>query len=57
MIHYRKSDDSLGECDSNEVNSIDVNGNTFTITLIQYGWDEYDYWYEEINDIIEIRIE
>ena len=56
MIQYRKSDGSLGGCDSNKVNSIDINGNTFTITLIHYGWDEYDYCYEKINDVIEVRI-
>ena len=56
MIEYRKSDGTLETCDSDKVKSIDIDGNTITITLIHYGWDEYDYWYERITDIIEIRI-
>ena len=56
MIQYRKSDGTLGQCDADKVTSINVNGNTFTINLRYYGWDEYDFWNEEITDVIEIRI-
>ena len=56
MIQYRKSDGSLGEFDSDKQFSISSNGHTFTITITHYGWDEYDFWYEEINDVIELRI-
>lgn len=56
MIQYRKSDGTLEQCDSDKITSINVNGNTFTINLRYYGWDEYDFWNEEITDVIEIRI-
>lgn len=56
MIQYRKSDGSLGEFNSDKLYSIKVKENTFTITLKNYGYDEYEYCYEEITDIIEIRI-
>jgi hypothetical protein len=56
MIQYRKSDGSLGQFDSDKLHKIEAKGNTFTVTLIYYGWDEYDYWYDTIEDIIELRI-
>lgn len=56
MIQYRTSDGRLGEFDSDKLYSIGVNGSTFTITLKHYGYDEYDFWYSEITDIVEIRI-
>jgi hypothetical protein len=56
MIQYRKLDGTLGEIDPNKLYKIDTNGNTFKVTLKYYGWDEYDFWYDEIPDIIELRI-
>ncbi len=56
MIQYRKLDGTLGEIDPNKLYKIDTNGNTFKVTLKHYGWDEYDFWYDEIPDIIELRI-
>ena len=56
MIHYRKSDNTIGEFDSDRLYSIDVKDNTFTITLKYYGYDEYDFWYEKITDVIDISI-
>ena len=56
MIQYRKLDGTLGEIDPNKLYKIDTNGNTFKVTLKYYGWDEYDFWYDEILDIIELRI-
>ena len=56
MIQYRKLDGTLGEIDPNKLYKIDTNGNTFKVTLKYYGWDEYDFWYDEISDIIELRI-
>ncbi len=57
-IQYRKSDGSLGSFDSDKFYSTTVNNETksFNIKLKCYGWDEYDYWYEDIIDVIEIRI-
>lgn len=56
MIQYRKSDGSLGQFDSDKLHKIEAKDNAFTVTLIYYGWDEYDYWYDTIEDIIELRI-
>ncbi len=56
MIQYRKSDGILGEFDSDKLYSINAKEHSFTITLRHYGWDEYDWWNEEITDIIELRI-
>jgi hypothetical protein len=28
----------------------------FVVTLKDYGYDEYDFWYSEIDDITELRI-
>ena len=56
MIQYRKTDGTLGEFDADKVHRITTDGHTFTVTLIYYGYDEYDFWYDEINDICELRI-
>lgn len=56
MIQYRKSDGTLGEFDSDKLCNVEAKEHTFTVTLRHYGWDEYDYWNEEIEDIIELRI-
>ena len=56
MIQYRKLDGTLGEIDPNKLYKIETEGNTFKVTLKYYGWDEYDFWYDEIPDIIELRI-
>ena len=57
MIQYKKSDGTLGSFESEDLHSIKSNNNTFLITLMRFGWDEYDYWFEEITDVVEIRIE
>ena len=56
MIRYRKSDNTLGSFDKDKEFKIYSNGHTFTIDITHYGWDEYDFWHEEITDVIEIRI-
>lgn len=56
MIQYRKSDGTLGSFDSEKLSRVDVEGHTFTITLRHYGWDDYDFWEDEIKDVTEIRI-
>ena len=56
MIQYRKSDGTLGEFDSDKLLSINVKGNTFTITLRHYFYDEWEWENEEITDVVEIRI-
>lgn len=57
-IQYRTSDGILGSFDSDKLYKINVDPKTrkFHIKLISYGWDEYDYWYDDIYDVIEIRI-
>lgn len=57
-IQYRKSDGTLGSFDSDKLYEINVDPETrkFHIKLKSYGWDEYDYWYDDIYDVIEIRI-
>ena len=56
MIQYRKSDGTLGEFDSEKIYQINVENGKFHVRLIHYGWDEYDFWYEDLEDIIELRI-
>lgn len=56
MIQYRKADGTLDSFDSDNLYGIEAKGHTFTITLKHYGYDEYDFWYSEIEDVIEIRI-
>jgi hypothetical protein len=56
MIQYRKSDGTLGEFDTDKLSDIRVKGNTFTIILRHYFYDEWDWEDEEITDVIEIRI-
>lgn len=56
MIQYRKSDNSLGEFDGDKLCRVDVNGNTFTVTIRHTYYDDWDFEDEEITDIIELRI-
>lgn len=56
MIQYKKSDGTLGEFDSDKLYSIEAKEHTFTITLKYYGYDDYDFWYDKITDVTEIRI-
>ena len=56
MIQYRKSDGMLGDFNSDKLYKIEVVDHKFKVTLKHIGWDDYDFWYEEINDIIELRI-
>ena len=57
MIQYRKSDGTLGEFDASKLSGIEAKENSFTVRLIHYGWDEYDFWYDDIEDIVELKIE
>ncbi|MBP3732426.1 MAG: hypothetical protein J6I84_04195 [Bacilli bacterium] len=54
MIQYRKSDGTLGEVDGNI--KIEVNDHSLTIIKRCYGYDEYDFWDDTIEDVIELRI-
>ena len=56
MIQYRQSDGTLGEFDSDKLYGVTTDGHTFTITLRSFGWDEYDVYYDKIENVIEIRI-
>lgn len=56
IIQYRKSDGTLGEFDPDKLLNISVKEHTFTITLRDYYWDDWDWEDEEITDIVEIRI-
>ncbi len=56
MIQYTKSDGTVGEFNSDNLSSIDVKGHTLTVTLRYYGYDEYDFWYDEIDDIVELKM-
>ena len=33
-----------------------LKGHTLTVTLRHYGYDEYDFWYDEISDIVELKM-
>ena len=56
MIQYRQSDGILGDLNSDNLYEITTDGHTFTITLKYIGYDEYDFWYNTIENVIEIRI-
>jgi len=36
--------------------SINVNEHSFTLIRRSYGYDEYDFYEDEIKDVIELRI-
>lgn len=57
-IQYRTADGELGSFDSSNLVRIDFDPRTnhFTISQRFYGWDEYDFYNEEINDVTEVRI-
>ena len=57
-IQYRTADRELGSFDSKDLVQIvfDPKTNHFTISQRFYGWDEYDFYNEEINDVTEVRI-
>jgi chloramphenicol O-acetyltransferase len=57
-IQYRTADGELGSFDSRDLVQIvfDPKTNYFTISQRFYGWDEYDFYNEEINDVTEVRI-
>lgn len=57
MIYYKKANGTSGTFDSDKLYHLEAKEHVFTITLKYYGWDEYDFWYEEIPDIIEITID
>ena len=56
MIQYRKADGTRGEFNSDRLYQINIKDGKFVVTLKDYGYDEYDFWYSEITDIIELRI-
>ena len=56
MIQYRKADGTLGEFNSDRLYQINIKDGKFVVTLKDYGYDEYDFWYSEITDIIELRV-
>lgn len=56
MIQYRKKDGTLGQIEPEKVHDISISDGYFSITLIYYGWDEYDYCFDYINDVVELRI-
>ena len=57
-IQYRKSDGTLGSIDAKTLKEINIDPKTNKLTIKQifYGWDEYDYWFDKIEDVIEIRV-
>jgi hypothetical protein len=56
MIQYRKADGTIGEFNSDRLYQINIKDGKFVVTLKDYGYDEYDFWYSEIDDITELRI-
>jgi hypothetical protein len=56
MIQYRKKDDTLGQIKPEEVYDISISDGCFRITLISYGWDKDDYYFDYINDVVELKI-
>lgn len=59
MIYYKKTDGTSGSINDDKCNCrIMVRSNhTFTIEKKSYGWDEYDYYIDKIEDVVELRIE
>ena len=56
MIQYMKKDGTLGQIETEKVHEINISDGCFRITLIDYGWDEYDYYFDYINDVVELKI-
>ena len=56
MIQYRKADGMLGDFNSDELYEICIVDHKFKVILKHIGWDDYDFFYENIDDIIELRI-
>ncbi|MBP5457674.1 MAG: hypothetical protein J6Y37_14375 [Paludibacteraceae bacterium] len=57
MIQYRKSDGTLGCVDESSSScSVEVNARTFTIVRRIHGYDDYDFYDDRIEGIIELRI-
>ena len=57
MIQYRQNNGFLGSIQDNDSCHIEVNGRTFTIVRRTYGYDEYDFYDDRIENIIELRID
>ena len=57
MIHYRKKDGTLGQIEFEKIHDISILDGCFRITLIYYGWDEYDYWFDYIDNVVEFTID
>lgn len=58
MIIYKKTDGTTDALHSNDC-SIEINHNTNTFTLRRtiYGYDEYDFYEDVIEDITELKID
>ena len=57
MIQYWKRDGTFGVTDEDNGSiTIEIKNHSFTIVKQIYGYDEYDFWYDNIEDIVELRI-
>ena len=57
MIQYRQNNGFLGSIQDNDSCSIEIHGHTFTIVRRTYGYDEYDWEDERIENVIDLRID
>ena len=59
MIYYKKADGTsdLIDDDKCDCHVWPTKNHTFTIERTSYGWDEYDYYIDTIENVVEIRIE
>ena len=56
MIQYRRNDGMLGVIEQGDSCHIEVKNNSFTIVRRIYGYDEYDWVDDKIENVIELRI-
>ncbi len=57
MIQYRKNNGLLGVIESYDSCHIEVHDHSFTIVRRIYGYDEYDWVDDKIENVIELRID
>lgn len=58
MIHYRTKDGSSNTIDdSRDTCVITIKDHMFSIERTSYGWDEYDFYVDNIDEVVELRIE
>ena len=57
MIQYRKNNGLLGVIESYDSCHIEVHDDSFTIVRRIYGYDEYDWVDDKIENVIELRID